>query len=340
MSDPIVSRVYRDGVMESMHCAVFAISDPAGRIIWSGGDIDRPVYIRSCSKIFQTLPIIETGAADRFGLTDAEIAIITSSHSGEPIHQQTVRSILTKIGKSESDLLCGAQPPYADAYRRSMYAARESFGVIHNNCSGKHAGMLALALHIGVPTEGYLEPTHPVQVLMKGAYCRVAGVSESEVAIGHDGCDAPAFVTTTRAAARGAARIADPSSLPEESLRTAVERVYRSVSANPYLIGGAARFCTAFNQAASGRAIGKVGAEAMYLIADRSHKTGIVMKLNDGATRGMFPFVAAMALKLGIIKEPLSPEMAEFLHPVIKNYVGRPIGTVEVPPELIDSLPV
>ncbi len=339
MSFPVVVEVTRSGVVESFSTGSWCLCDPDGKVVWIGGDIERPVYIRSCSKLFQTLPIIESGTADRFNLTDAELAVITSSHNAEPLHVQAVRGILAKGGLTESALLCGPQAPYSKDAMNELIKNGEPFKPIHNNCSGKHAGMLLLALHLGFSTEGYNLPDHPVQKLSIQAYSRMAMVKESEIGIGWDGCDVPAFVTTLRAAARAAARFAYPSSIKDESLACAVERLGKALVANPFMIAGTNRFCTALAIAGKGAIIGKTGAEAGYIAPIFKHRLGFASKINDGGYRASYAFLPQVFHKMGLFAEPLAEEIKPFLAAEERNTVGRLVGRIEVPSAILNSIP-
>ncbi len=338
MANPVIVEIVRNGVVDSFHRAAWALADPDGNVLWSGGDIDRPVFLRSCSKIFQTIPVIETGAADRFGFTDAELAVMTSSHSGEPVHQEAVRSILRKIWLDESYLRCGPHPPFHAPTRHELYRKGEKPAPIHNNCSGKHAGMLALAVHIGADLEGYTGAGHPVQKVVKRAFARMACIDE-DFPVGFDGCDVPAFIVPLRHAARAAARFADPSSIEDPSLAKAVRRLSRALLAEPYMLAGEGRFCTALARAGEGRVIGKNGAEASYIAAVLRDGTGLAMKVDDGAWRASYAFLARVFYEMGLLGGPHFPEMEPFLHPKTFNHVGREVGFTRVPDSVLQSLP-
>ena len=338
MPHPIIAKVYRNNILDSFHRGSWALSDPDGNILWSAGDIDRPVYIRSCSKIFQTLPLIESGAADRFGITDEELVIIASSHNAELYHQKLVRSILAKIGLDESKLQCGSHPPHHIPTRNQVVADGIGFIPIHNNCSGKHSGMLALALHLGESISDYTLPSHPVQVLAKRSYARVAGVDEDSIRIGYDGCDVPAFITSLRTASRATARFVTPESLNDSTLKKAIIRLTKAIIKYPFTLAGEGRFCTAFIRAGGGSVIGKTGAEASYLAGLFEYNLGLMMKVDDGNFRASYPFLANIFAKMGVI-DTGNKEIQPFLKPEVRNYVNRVVGHIEVPAAILDSVP-
>src|SRR5436190_20228923 len=193
--------VWRGNIIESRHCGHLIAVDGNGADICSLGAPESVTYLRSSGKPFQALPVLVSGAADRFGFTEREVAIACGSHNGELIHVETVRSMLAKVGLDESSLKCGAHEPYSVDVARELIRKGESPTAIQNNCSGKHAAMLALAKHLGAPTETYDERSHPVQQLILKAVSDFSGVQIEDVAIGIDGCGVPVFGISVRAMA-------------------------------------------------------------------------------------------------------------------------------------------
>jgi L-asparaginase II len=338
MNDPVIAEVWRDGVLESFHTGVWAVSDPDGRILWSGGDIDRPIFVRSCAKPFQALPLVMTGAADAFGITDEELACICASHNGEPVHLKVVRSILAKIGLDESYLQCGAHAPSKNRIAFDYIRNGEVFSDIHNNCSGKHAGILALSLFIGENPMHYKEPDHPAQLMIRDAYAAVCGIDPATVQIGHDGCDIPAFITTTRQFARAAARFSRPDSIGNPHMAAAIGRITEAILKYPYMIGGMERFCTDLICEARGRAIGKAGAEATYALFMLDRGLGMSAKVNDGEFRALYPFMGKVCDSLGLFVEADRSRLAYYLDHKVTNRVGRVVGSITVPVDVPDPL--
>src|ERR1700730_14539405 len=206
---PLVE-VTRGAIVESRHRGHVAAVDGEGQLVAYLGSPDTVTYLRSSAKPFQAIPLVASGAADRFGFTEKEIAIACASHNGEPIHTAAVLAILNKIGLKPEALKCGAHEPFSAAETRKLRARGEEPNVLHNNCSGKHAGMLALALHLGAPTESYDQLDNPIRVLIRDVVARFSGVSPDDIAIGIDGCGVPVFGMSVSAMARMYAHLVAP----------------------------------------------------------------------------------------------------------------------------------
>ncbi|HYM99188.1 MAG TPA: asparaginase, partial [Aestuariivirgaceae bacterium] len=211
--NPALVEVIRGSAVESRHRGAFAVIGPAGRVIASAGDIETPVFPRSAIKAFQALPLIESGAADALGLTDEEIALTCSSHSGEEIHVCLARSILAKAGLSEDRLECGAHPPQEQEALRALIKADQEPAPIHNNCSGKHAGMLALATKLGLDPTGYIDPNHPIQKAVALVLDQLCGVETAYLPVGIDGCSVPTWAIPLHNLALGFQRFASGETL-------------------------------------------------------------------------------------------------------------------------------
>src|ERR1051326_8205993 len=206
LSVPLVE-VTRGALVESRHRGFIAVANAEGEVLASLGEITARTYYRSAAKPFQPIPLIASGAADHFKLTPRELAVIIGSHSGEAVHVGTVAAILSKIGLDETALQCGAHPPFDEATARMLKAEGKQPTALHHNCSGKHAGMLALARFLGEPIENYLDPLHPVQMRIRRVLARFADVPMEEIAIAIDGCSAPVFGLSIKAMARSYARL-------------------------------------------------------------------------------------------------------------------------------------
>src|SRR6266699_3633601 len=223
VSAPLVE-VRRGSITESRHRGHVIAVDGEGRVIAFLGTPDTVTYLRSSAKPFQALPLLLSGAADRFGFTEPEIALACASHSGEPIHTELALSMLQKIGLGPQALKCGTHEPFSAAETRRLREQGKAPSVLQNNCSGKHAGMLALALQLGAPTAGYDNPDNPVQVAIQEVIARFSGVSISELAMGVDGCGVPVFGVTVRAMARMFARLVRPPADFDGATRGACQR--------------------------------------------------------------------------------------------------------------------
>src|SRR5688572_11815820 len=209
IAEPLVE-VRRGGITESRHRGHIVAVEPNGNVIASLGSPHNVTFLRSSAKPFQALPLLTTGAADRFGFTDEEVALACASHNGEPIHTKLAASMLEKIGLGQDALNCGVHEPYSPEAAGVLRARNELPNVLHNNCSGKHVGMLAVALHLGAPTENYESPENPVQVAIARAVSQLTDVPVEDMAVGIDGCAAPIFGISIRAMALGYARLVSP----------------------------------------------------------------------------------------------------------------------------------
>jgi len=289
---PLAVEATRGRLVESRHLVDAVVIEAGGRIVEAWGEVDRPVYPRSACKPLQALPLLETGAADAFGLTDREIALACASHNGEPAHVEAVLAWLGRAGLSDDDLECGAhmprQEPVLAAFAKSGAALRQA----HNNCSGKHAGMLTTAVHLGEPTKGYIGREHPVQRRVAATMAELCGVALG--AFGIDGCGIPTFALPLRNLALGMAR------LPE---RPAGRRILQAMIAEPYMVAGQGRACTELMQAAGGAAALKTGAEGVYMAALPAQGLGLALKARDGAGRAAEVAVAELLTRLGALPE-------------------------------------
>src|SRR5258708_9699141 len=202
--------VWRGPIVESRHRGHLTAVDGRGETIAALGLPETVTYVRSSGKPFQALPVIVSGAADRFGFTEQEIAIACGSHSGESIHVDAVRSMLAKIGLDESALKCGVHEPFSAEVARQLARNQTPPNVLQNNCSGKHAAMLALAVHIGALTGSYDDPRHPVQQAIAKTVAEFSDIPPDQIAIGVDGCGVPVFGMTVRAMALMYARLVAP----------------------------------------------------------------------------------------------------------------------------------
>jgi L-asparaginase II len=312
MTNPILVEVTRAELSESAHRGAIAIVDAEGRSRFSLGDVESPVYTRSSLKPIQALPLIESGAAEAYGLSDAEIALACASHSGEAMHTEAVAAWLKRIGLSESDLACGPQTPRYEPTFRALAAAGESPCRLHNNCSGKHAGFLTLAKHLGAPTTGYAALNHPVQQAMLKTVSRLSGIQNP--AHGIDGCAAPNFALPLAAFAKALAMIAGKKT-------PGAARILSAMPAYPELVSGTDRFDAKLMQAGAGRVAVKMGAEGVYAAMLPELGLGIAIKIDDGAVRGAEVAVAAILEKLGAIPGEDGLSVA-----AIRNSVGTHVG--------------
>lgn len=325
--NPLTVEVTRNGVVESRHRGSAAIVDVSGRVQAAWGQIARPVYPRSAIKAVQALPLLETGAATAAGFTDAEIALACASHGGEPAHAETAAAMLEKLGLSEADLECGAHWPSHEASAHALARAGLAPTQLHNNCSGKHAGMLALARHLNAPTLGYTDPSHPVQQRILGAMEQICGTDLSAAKPGIDGCSAPNWPIPLENLAYGFARVADPKDLPA-ARADAVMRIRRAAAAHPFNIAGTGRFCTGVMEILGMRAFVKTGAEGVFCAALPEFGLGVALKCDDGAGRAAEVMMAALLREIGVLEPADLEAMGPWLRPVLRNRKDRIVGDI------------
>lgn len=299
MANPVLAEVTRGDLVESVHRGSIAIADAEGRIVFALGDLETPVYPRSSLKPVQALPLLESGAADAFDVSDEEVALACASHSGEPMHTTRVAAWLKRIGCSESDLACGAHPSRYEPVAEDMIRCGEKPTRVHNNCSGKHTGFLTVARHWNIATKSYERHDHPVQRAIAKALGELTGIS-SELPWGIDGCAAPNFAIPLAEQARAFAKFAAPDSLPPERAK-ACRRIVRAMIAHPELVSGTGRPCAILMRSCGRRAAVKIGAEGFYAGMIPERGLGIVLKIDDGASRGAETAMAAILNKLGLL---------------------------------------
>lgn len=325
MTTPVAIEVWRGGRVESRHRVRACVADRDGRVVLAVGDIDEPVFPRSAVKPFQALALVETGAADAFGVGEAEIALACASHGGEPEHVALVESWLGRLGLDEAALACGPHPPMHGPSAAALLRRGETARRVHNNCSGKHTGMLTAALHLGAPTQGYEMPEHPVQRHVAAALAALAGLNTLPEP-GIDGCSLPNYPMPLRNLARAAAQLADPSGQPPERER-ALHRIAQAMMAHPRLVAGGGRACTAIMQALPD-VVAKTGAEGVYLAALRARGLGVVVKAEDGAGRAAETAALAVLDRLGALDDEARTRLAGFIQPRLRNFAGQEVGRI------------
>ncbi len=291
--------VTRGGITESTHVIHAVIVASNGARMESWGDLSQPVYPRSAIKAMQALPMIESGAAEHFGFTDAEIALCCASHTGEAIHVETVQRMLNKIGRSEQHLECGCHWPTRVDAAYALSAEGKRPDQRHNNCSGKHTGMLAHAAMIDAPTQGYIHIDHPVQKRIAQAMAEMCEVDYDSCAWSPDGCSAPTWAIPLDHLGLAFAKFADPSNLSPVR-QQACKTLYQAVVRHPFMVAGTGRYCTDMMGILGDRVFLKVGAEGVYVAAIPELKLGIALKCLDGATRAAESVMTALLDRVGI----------------------------------------
>lgn len=333
--------VRRDPIVESRHRGHVAAVDGEGRPVAALGEPETVTYLRSSAKPFQAVPLLTSGAADRFGLTEAELALACGSHSGEDLHVETVARMLGRAGLDEGFLKCGVHDPYDRATAERLRLRGESPGVLRNNCSGKHTGMLLLARHLGAPPENYDDPAGPVQRAILRAVSQFSGLRPEEIVVGRDGCGVPVFGLSVRSMALMYARLVAPPAEFDEATRGACARLSAAMTARPELVGGTAeRFDTEVMRALGGRVVSKIGAEGVYtagvLPCGRWPKgLGLAFKIEDGEDRRARSTIAIEALRqLGVLDEDANKSLSPYASFPVLNHRGEIVGEIRASFEL------
>ncbi len=333
-AEPMVE-VKRGGITESRHRGHIVAVEPDGTIAAYLGAPETVTYLRSSAKPHQAIPLVASGAADRFGFTENEIALACASHSGEPIHTEVAAAMLRKIGLGPEALKCGVHEPFGPEVARRLRETGEQPNVLQNNCSGKHAGMLALALHLGAATETYDQPTNPVQLAIGKTVSEFAGIPIEDIAVGVDGCGVPVFGITVKAMALMYARLVAPPADFDEQTRKACGRIVAAMTAHPELIGGTSdRLDTEMMRATGGRLISKVGAEGVYTVGvlpceDWPRGLGLALKIEDGDDHRARPTVVIESLRqLGVLADESLEAVSRYAFFPVRNRRGDVVGEV------------
>lgn len=332
--NPILVEVHRGPLVESAHRGAAIVCDARGKIVAAWGDTARPVYPRSAVKPLQAIALVETGAADKFSLSGAELALACASHNGAPEHVAAVGAWLARMGLSGGDLECGAHAPSGADAALALACKSEAPTRLHNNCSGKHAGMLATALATGDATRGYSGTDHAVQRRTRAIMGEMAGEDLGRAPMGIDGCGIPTVAMSLAGLARAMARIAAPDSLAS-TRREAVLRIRHAVTAHPFMVAGTGRFCTKIMEAAGDAILVKTGAEGVFAAALPQQGIGIALKIDDGATRASECATAALLRRFGATAGAMDAALAAYAHIELRNWSGTPVGRVAAAPALL-----
>lgn len=325
-----LARVERGGRCESWHLGAASVVTPGGETVARAGDPTVATYIRSAAKPFQALPLVEGGGLAAFDLDAADLAIVCASHSGRPEHVERVAALLARAGLSPEQLACGVHWPYDAEARRTLREAGERPTVLHNNCSGKHTGMLMACKLAGWPLESYLDPEHPLQQMISRAVAELIGVTAEEIEMAVDGCGAPCFYMSLNQAARAYAALADPELAGCGAPRAeALRRIAEAMASAPAMIAGAGEFTTRLIEVTGGRVIGKEGAEGFYALAIRGPVAlGAAFKIADGGDRARPGAALELLRQLGSLAESEMEKLRSYYAPEVRNRGGVAVGRI------------
>ena len=327
--NPVVVRVRRGGAVESVHRGAWVVVDDAGEVLAGAGGFEAPIFARSAIKALQALPLLETGAAERFGFSAADLALAAASHGGEPCHTSRVAATLARMGLEERHLRCGVHPPSDARARAALEREGAQATQLHNNCSGKHVGFLALALHLGADPARYLEPGSPGQVLVRRALAEMADLAPEELVPAVDGCSAPTYRLPLRSLALAFARLTRPDGLPP-ARRERCRQLTEAVARHPQLLGATAkRLCTDLVVASGGRLFPKIGAEAVYALGLVGAGRALALKVDDGGSRALPVLVLGLLESLGWLDEAELGRLSAWRGGVLRNHAGLEVGSIE-----------
>jgi L-asparaginase II len=328
LAPPVLATVWRGDVVEARIRGHVVVADAAGNPITFVGDPLSATTLRSCVKPLQALPFVRL-AADKLGASVAEFAIACASHQGEDEHVATVRGLLAKAGVPEEALGCGPQLPSDEPTARRLLASGGVPLPIHNNCSGKHAAMLATCAVMGWPLDGYMDPRHPCQRAVTAAMSEQFDVDLSQVPHGIDGCGVTTYGTTLLALARAfASASADP----------AFRRNQDAMAAHPFLVAGTGRFDTALLGAAGSRLTAKIGGAAVWAAVVRPAGPGIAIKLESGSFEAVPVIATAVLQRLGLLDADLPEALQPFALLPLRNWAATTVGETAPEPNALSSL--
>jgi L-asparaginase II len=335
---------YRGGIIENRHNVHAAIVDASGQLLYTVGNYQRMTLARSSTKPIQTLAILETGAAERFDYDDADVALMCASHNSEPRHVERARAMLKKTGEKEGILTCGGHPALNPVVNRAWIKEDYTPTGICNNCSGKHAGMVAGAVALGVPAHDYYLPGHAMQQRVYRAVEDLSGLGEKDVLWTVDGCNLPTPAMPLLNLALMFAKLADAANLSDHPTKKTLDqrtrhlaRIHKSMARYPGLVAGEGRFDTALIEAYGGQVVGKIGADACYAIAVRASSgvdtagighgsIGIAVKVEDGNLDVLYASVVEILEQLKVGTSKVRQSLDGWRYPKIVNTAGVVTG--------------
>jgi L-asparaginase II len=327
MRDPVLVEVTRGAIVESRHRGAIAIVDAHGRQRTAIGDVTQPVFPRSAVKPLQALVLVESGAADRYGFGNAELALACASHSGEPRHVATAAAMLAAAGRSERDLACGVSWPINREAANALLTAGERPTALHDNCSGKHAGFICAACHLGIDPADYVRPDHPVQRLVTAVLADLTGVALGETNRAVDGCSIPTYAVPLDKLALAFARFATSEGMTL-ARAAAAARLRVACAAEPFMVAGTGRVCTAVMTLLPRRVVMKTGAEGVYCAAFPELGLGVALKCDDGATRAAEALMAVVIDALVPISDAERDKLADRVVRPVMSRAGARVGGV------------
>ena len=322
-----IANVYRGDLIESIHQGDIAVVDDKGDMFSELGNSSKITYWRSAAKPVQVLPVITSGAADKYNLNDKELAVMCASHSGEQEHVDVVKGILDKIGLDQSALLCGTHPPVNKKSARRIWKNGDEPTTLHNNCSGKHAGLLTLCKFYDWNLEDYFKLDHPLQSLLMDTVSEITGYPREKIYTGEDGCGVVVFGMPLKNMAYAFARLANPQSLPSK-YRKAAERITKSMEKFPKIVGGSKRFNSKLLEITNGSMVAKSGAQGIFCVGIHKEHLGIAIKVADGSSKGVKPVTVETLKQLNLLTDENLAQLEKYHHFPVKNHRNHEVGKI------------
>jgi L-asparaginase II len=333
-ANPVLAEYVRGNMVENKHRGAFCVVDQNGQVIASAGDVDALIYPRSAIKSLQALALFQSGAVEKFRLNDQDLALSCASHQGEEFHVAGVTEFLTKIGMTAADLECGAHAPFGKAARKALRISGLQPSALHNNCSGKHTGMLAVAKALGVDPKRYIEREHPVQVLVRECVERVLAVPLTPDHCGRDGCSIPTWGAPLNSFAHAFAKLSSGSNALPAIYATAGDRLFKAAASNAELVSGTGGFDTDAMNIFAGDLMLKIGAAGVFCGALRGRNWGFALKCDDGNMEAAHAIVAGLLSALGGNSDQIETVLKTQTKQVSKNWRGFEVGHMQSAAEI------
>ncbi|MEM7193674.1 MAG: asparaginase [Pseudomonadota bacterium] len=327
--NPVLAEVCRRGIVESVHRGSALVVNYRGDAVLALGDVERNIYPRSSLKFFQSIPLVESGAADHYELTQPDLSLACASHNAETFHVEAVQRWLGKLKLTAEDLECGPALPMHEPTAQTLLKSGDSGSRLHMNCSGKHTGMLTMARYLGEPTQGYSLYEHAVQQIWLQSVSTLLQENALDYPWERDGCGMPAVCMPMRSLAIGFARfsLVEPDGIPS-SMQNAIQRLTLALRTHPEMMAGTQRCCTAVIRETSGEVLVKTGAEAVFGGVIPKCGLGFAIKIDDGNPRGSEVALGALLGRLGVMDEQVALRLKSFFNPVVKNSQGWETGEI------------
>jgi L-asparaginase II len=326
--NPVLVEVYRAGVLESFHRGVICVVNAQGEIVFSQGDTNQVCYPRSAMKLLQVIPLLVNGGLEKFKFTPEEIAVMCGSHNAEAEHLRVVNSILQKIGLEKDALNCGPQYPSSKRDANVLIKADQKPHHIHNNCSGKHAGMLATCVLMGWPVENYIDEQHPLQQRILDSCSLMYEYPKENMVTALDGCSAPIFSVPVYNQALGYKNLVSNTHLPK-AVQQACKTIVEAVSAYPFMVAGTGRYCTDMMSITAPKIIGKTGAEGIFSMAFTDQKLGVCIKIDDGKMLPQYNVAQSLIEATGLFSAHELAPLHRYAEAELTNFNKLSTGTIQ-----------